>query len=337
MPDPVVTLKAGGLSLTSFDALTIQRDIDAFSDAFSFTCPSRQEIRDRIKPRDYTKAEVWMDKTKILTGRVEKPMGSIKSATLNLQGRTLTGVMVDCNLGDPSIWSNLTLGYIGREKATLYGTTVSLPQGDSAKCGEVSASPEDNLGDFLQTLAHDMGWLWHSNADGQLELIRPNPKAKPVASLIEGEGALQDVSTDVDGTKMWQDYHVTMDMGGWPGVEGRARDDGIPVHRFKQRSGGTGQPGQINQAAAWDRAHAIAEAVSISAVVSTWSTDSGLIWEPGQIINLKAPTAYINKTTSLMIAGVTFTLSKDEGFTTTLRLVLPTLYSGTVPEVWPWD
>jgi prophage tail gpP-like protein len=337
MPDPIVTLKAGGLALTSFDALTIRREIDSIADAFSFTGASRPEIRARIKPRQYTPAEVWLDKTKVLTGQIEKIDTSLSGASINFEGRSKTGAMIECSLGEPSNWSNLTLGYIGGQKATLYGTKVSLPQGDSKPCGQTIGSPEQTVADFLQTLAHDMGWLWHSNADGALELIRPNPKGKPVAALIEGQGALQDVAFSCDDTGMFQTYKATMQMGSWPALKASVTDPGIKVHRFIQRSGATGESHDIDRAARQDMAESIAKAFTMQVTLSTWTTDAGIPFEPGQIITLKAPSVYIDNVTAFMISSVEFGLAAGEGFKTTLNLVLPTLYSFDPIGAFPWD
>lgn len=337
MPDaPVVTLKVAGLTLTSFDGLTIETSLDSFADGFSFDMASSPEIRAKLKPRAYTPCEILINDRPVITGRIEKISTSMSSAMLNVQGRSLTGSMVDCSLGEPSNWSNLTLGKIGKEKAGLYGLTLSLPQGDSSGVGEAVGNPEQTVADFLQGLAHDMGWLWHCNPSGALELTMPTGKGPTFATLEEGTGSLQEVSIESDDTAMFQTYKVTMQTGGWPDVKDSVTDPGIKIHRFHQRAGSTGAPGQIKKACELDRAQAIASAFTVSVTVSDWTTDADALWEPGKIVSLKAPSCYINAPTLFMIAGVSFELTSGHR-ATSLRLVLPETYTGAMPARFPWD
>lgn len=334
MPD--IILRAGDLALTSFDALTIQRDLDAFADSFSFTMPSREDVRKAIKPRAYTPATVEFKDKPIITGRIEKISASMASATISLEGRSLAGSLVECSLGEPSNWSGLTLGAIARSRASLYGLSLSLPQGDSDKVGEAVGSPEGGIADFLQGLARDMGWLWHSAPNGALELIKPNGKGPVFASIAEGRGSFLDASMTSDDTAIFSHYKVTMQSGGYPDLNAIVYDMTLPIHRFKQRSGGSGAPPQVKKAAELDRALAIANALQINVTLGSWTNDSGALLEPGQIISLECPTCYINRPTLFLIAGVTLSLSASE-YSSALRLVLPETYTGVMPEEYPWD
>ena len=345
MPDPIVTLKVNGLDLTSFDALTVQRDIDAFADSFSFTMPARAEIMTKIKPRGYEKAEVWLGTTKVITGKIEKPSVTLASAALNLEGRSSTAVMLDCSM--PSDvgytvsrhqWGGLTLGAIAKVLAKPFGVKVSTPGGDSVALHDPTVSGDnDKPGDFLQGLAHDLGWIFNADAEGQLELIRPNPKGKPMANLIEGMGGLLDVSVQVDGTQFFSEYKVIWTAGGFNSQVGTVKDSGVGMYRTTSRIFGSGTLKEVETAAKWDRASSYAGAVAIVAEVIDWTNDAGEFWEPGRLVTLYSPKTWINKPTSLMIAGVTYVLSGGDGRRATLRLVLPSTYSGETPGSWPWD
>jgi prophage tail gpP-like protein len=345
MPDPVITLKAAGFSLTSFDALTVQRDLDAFADSFSFTMPSRDEIRAKIKPRGYETAEVWFGSSKVITGRIEKPSSNLAQSSLNLEGRSATAVMLDCSM--PSApgytvsrhqWGGLTLGKIAKVLADPFGVRVSLPNGDSVALPDPTVSGDmDKPGDFLQGLAHDLGWVFNADAEGQLELLRPNPKGKPMANLVEGLGGLLDVDVSVDGTQFFSEFKVIWTAGGFNSQVGSSTDPGVKQYRPTSRIFGSGTLKEVNTAAKWDRATSYANAVSISAEVGDWQSDAGEFWEPGRLVTLYSPKVWINKPTPLMISGVNYRLSAGEGRKATLRLVMPSTYSGEPPEAWPWD
>lgn len=339
MPDPIITLKAGGLELTSFDALTVQRDLDAMADAFSFTCPSRPEIRAAIKPKGYTPAEVWFGSSRIITGLIDKPSSSMAQASLSLEGRSLSGQLVDCSMPTGRTqWGKLTLGALGGELARPFGLTVSMPQGDSAKLGDPVVSQDtDTPAAFMQRLAQDMGWLWHANTAGMPELIRPNPKGKPMANLVEGLGSFLDLGVSADGTGLYSLYEVVTTMGGWDKhPTGTATDPGVRLFRPHRRTGSDANDLAAKQSAAMDRGQSFAAAIGLQAEVGDWTSDAGEMWEPGRLITVNAPTCWIERPFLLMIAGVTFTLDAS-GRRASLRLILPGTYSGELPGVWPWD
>ncbi len=338
MPDPVVTLRAGGLALTSWDALTIERNIDSMADAFSFTCPSSPEIRAKIKPRSYTQTTVEIDGQPVLTGRVEKVGGSTSSASLTMEGRSLPGVLVDVSIGAPNQHGGLTLGTLSRQLAAPYGLVVSTPQGDSKSLGDpVVSSPGDNVADFLMGLARDMGWLFTSSQLGALELLKANPNQPPVAVIVDGQGACLDVASSFDGTGVFSEYTVEHNLGVFENQKATAYDRSLPVFRPTIRDGSSGKPSEIQQAANWDRALALADAFTVSVTLSSWTNDAGLLFDPSQVVSIEAPSAYIERASLFLIAGVTFSLTATEGRRAVLRCVLPATYTGEMPGVWPWD
>lgn len=339
MPDPIVTLKVGGLELTNFTALTIQRDIDAMADAFSFTCPNQKEIRDRIKPRGYTPAEVWFGSSRIITGRIDKPGGSLAASELTLEGRPLSGQLVDCSMPTQrSQWGKLTLGALGRELVQPFGLTVSLPQGDSAKLGDpVVSTDTDTPAAFMQRLAQDMGWTWHANTAGMPELIRPAIKGAPMANLVEGLGSFLDIAPSFDGTGIFSDYEVVTTMGGWDKFPtGKANDPGVKLFRPHRRTGSDANDKAAKLSAEMDRGKALSAAFGVPAEVGDWTSDAGEMWEPGRFVTVYAPSMWFNRVTLMQIAGVTLTLDAS-GRRASLRLVFPGLSQGLMPEVWPWD
>ena len=79
-----------------------------------------------------------------------------------------------------------------------------------------------------------------------------------------------------------------------------------------------------------------AEAAKYSVDVATWRSEAGNLWAPGDTIQLDAPSAKVFGAYDFLIRSVTF-LSTPSGRTATLGLVLPTVFSGQIPERMPWD
>jgi prophage tail gpP-like protein len=335
MPDaPVVTLKVSGVELTSFDGLTIDRNFDNLVDSFAFSIQSTAEIRARIRPAGYESCEVWISGQKVLTGQIEKPAPTMADASLSIEGRSLAGPMVDCNIKGAVQFGNQTLASVARTIATPFGVTVSLPQGDSAKLGaQVVAGDGETAGGFLQKIALDMGWLWRSDASGFLALHRPAAKGSPVARLVEGKGSFKDCRLIVDGTGLFSEYEVRAQVGTFEAIKDTVTDSKIRPYRPKIITGTDGSFRDIKAKAKMARSLAVSAAVSIEVDVGDWTTDDGVLWEPGQFVEVTAPTCYLDSPTLLQIAGVPLTLAGD-GRRATLRLVLPGTYTGEA--VLPW-
>lgn len=332
-----VTLRAAGLTLDNWDALTVTRSLDEFVDAFSFSCQSRADLRSRIKPMAYTPAEVYFGDRKIITGKIEKPSASMASSALNFEGRSLAGAMVDCQTKGAVQFGNQTLYQIGRAVAGPFGVKIRTPAlGNPALGPVIVTNADEGAAAFLQRCATDTGYLWHSDTEGHLVIDKPTGKGSPVARLVEGNGLLLDVGFSVDGTALFSEYTVTIQVPGWPNAT-TSTALGNPVIPYRPlRKNGSTSFREVEAAAQKLRSDAIVKGITVDATVGDWTTDDGLLWEPGQIIELTAPSCWIDKPFALMVAGVTLTLSAA-GRRAVLRLVLPGSYSGQLPEVWPWD
>lgn len=335
MPDStIVTLKVGGLELTAWDGLTINRAFDQLADAFSFSCQSTPEIRSRIKLVGYESVSVWIGDKKVLTGTIEKPAPSMADASLGIEGRSLTGPMVDCNIKGAVQYGNQTLASVGRKIASPFGVTVSTPYGDSSSLGAVVVSSDgDTAASFLQRIALDMGWLWRSSPDGLLELHRPPAKGAPVARLVEGKGLFLDCRPVIDGTGLYSSYTVKAQVGSWEGISETIDDPKIKTYRPKIITGTDGSFRDVKAKARMERSLAVSAAVGIEIDVGEWTTDDGVLWEPGQFIEVTAPTCWFDRPTLLQIAGVSLTLDSG-GRRATARCILPGTYTGEA--VLPW-
>jgi len=72
-----------------------------------------------------------------------------------------------------------------------------------------------------------------------------------------------------------------------------------------------------------------------SITVPFWTDDNGDILKTNSVIRLRSPSNYLNNWGEYLIAGVT--LSNTEGSeTATIDAVLPSAYSGKIPESLPW-
>lgn len=335
MPDTTVTLKVGGLELSDWDGLTINRAMDDMVDSFAFDTQTSPEIRARIKPVGYEPVEVYIGDENIITGKLDKPSASMASAALTIEGRSPAGQLVDCNIKGAVQFGNQTLGTIGRKIAAPFGVRVVTPLGDSARLGDqVVTSDGDTAAGFLQRIGLDMGWLWRSFPDGALALHRPDAKGPPVARLVEGQGVFMDCRLSVDASALYSDYTVKAAVGSWESVTDNATDSKVRLYRPKIITGTDGSFREVGAKAKMERALAVSAAVSVEVDVGDWYTDDGVLFEPGQFLEVTSETSlWLTRPILFQIAATSMSLS-GSGRLATLRLILPGTYSGEA--VLPW-
>jgi len=341
-----VELAIGSTVFTGWEALTISRSLDNCADAFSLTAPfdpDREDLRAAFQPFGYQAATVKIDGELLLTGRVESVAASMEaeSRMLNVQGRSMTGALIDCAIdGVGYEFSGLSLRKIAEKVCGPFGVQVITAGPGAAAAdkaiGEARAEPGAGAFAFLSSLAASMGALLKPDAEGRLVIAKPDPSAAPVAAIVEGSSALLAVDATFDGTRRWSSYKVLLQQDGVEGIVGTARDQKVGAYRPRIDTNLQGPATEAKASAEWARALALAESIQVSATVSGWRGPSGALWAPGQIVTLQAPSVFIASEMPFMIAGVDLTLDNN-GRTASLRLVLPATYTGQTPGSYPWD
>lgn len=353
-----VKLTINGTTFSGWEGVTITRALDTCADAFSLSAPfnpDRPEVRAAFRPFGYQRATVQIDDQLILTGRVESvdPSTSAEDRVINVQGRSLTGSLVDCQIdGAGYQFQGMSLKSITEKLCKPFGIEVVSTAGsgpvkasalgastvdDAKKALEESrADPGQAVFEYLQSIAKPVGLLLTGDELGRLLIIRPTAQTPPVAALVEGQGHVKSVSAGYNGTGRFSRYKVLLQVDGTPNLSGLAVDGGVGIYRPRVVNGSDGDAKAVTKAAEMQRALAYAESVQVSVEVTGWRTTAGSVWTPGQVVTLLAPGAFIMRETSFMIRQATLALDASNGRTTVLDLVLPATYTGQLPAVEPW-
>lgn len=368
----VVRLLVDGMEFTGWTGVSISMDVDQMADAFSLSAPfdpERADLRAAFKPFGYQKVELYLDDEILITGRIEKvsPEISADDRTINIQGRSLGGVLMDCSIEGKLERSGLALSTIARELCNPFGIEVRADNDtnplETARA-EYGQTPED----FLRSLASPRRLFLNSSYDGKL-VISWGPtlaKKEPVAALVEGEPPLLSVSTDFDGQKRFSRYSVATQYAGEPNIGATETDGslieailaafqkkptepeqlqsvttlisntGIPIYRPKLVTA-SDMDANPSLVAAKARTEAFTSSVAISCKLAGWRRPDGKRWAERQMITLRAPSAMLYKERRYLVAGVTLRMDANNGRTTDMRLVFPEIYEGKTPEVLPWD
>lgn len=338
MPDEIASLEVAGLTLTNWEALTINRSLDEVVSSFSFSSPfdpDNRALRDAFRPFGYQSAKIKLDGDLLFVGRVEQPAVSIDAsgARINIEGRSPAGAMLDCAFEPPYQFDGQTWGAIADKLCAPFGVTVDKTT-DTRAIKIAKASTGDSPAAFLADLAKGEGLIMTSSPSGALRLQRI-VRSVPIASIVEGVGSFVSASLTANGTARFSRTKAIKSMGDWKPVEAVSVDSAIKIYRPRIITS-DGDAQSIQSAADLARSQSIAESCPVEVVVTGWKTDAGRVWTPGDFVSLKAPSAWIIRETVFVVSAVALELTTG-GRSTTLTLCLPEAYLGGVPSRYPWD
>ncbi len=333
MPTQVddVSVLIDGKTHSQWESYDIDSDLLLAADAFQVTIGLKdKQMPDFVQP--WSVVEVKVGNNTVLTGRVDQIEDAVnkKSHSLNLSGRDYAGILVDC--AAPIFSTRLsTLQEIAAKVIRPLGLTKIRIDADSTRTREkISVEPGDRAWDVLAHAAEANGlWPWFS-PDGTLVIGGPDYSNPPVATLVmrrDGKGNnIESItrSRNVVGhfsqlTVLGQ-THGTETEGGKHALSAMVKDDGAKFYR----------PQIVvdhevdNAGVAKDRARKLLadgmlSALDLTIVVSGHRiTKNGLLWEPGQRIQVESEPHGINDIYFLI--GRRFKKNRSEGTTTELRL-----------------
>lgn len=336
-----VSIVVGSTIFTGWTGTEISRAIDTAASGFAISGPfdpSRPELADAFVPYTYPQVAIYIGKQLVITGRVEVVTPGIEASnrTISIQGRSLPGPLMDCNI-DADGWefSGLTLKNLATQLCNPFSIPVRLSGPDTDPIPELRSEPGQVYFDFLKSVADANGRLITDDERGRLVIKQETASGEPVASIVEGSSGVMSIQGTYDGTSRFSKYIKMSQYAGMPDIYGIASDPGVLTYRPFVSVGSTAEIKNIEQAAEWERSLALSRSIQFNAVVSGWRNESG-IWEPGQIVTVHAPSAYIRRETKMVIAQTKLQISTS-GRIAQLRLVLPETYSGGLPESYPWE
>lgn len=366
-----ITLQIGSEKLSGFSGLQVSLGIDTASNAYAFSVPwtSTPENIARFKPFRPDIIKVRIDDELVLTGYLEVSGWNINDSQgiLTIQGRSASAPIVDYSAGPPFQFQNITFNDFGREmwKAvggnvtrttetftdfneegkrelleieSLNGGAVAIASPDTGKISEISITPGQSLYEVLSQLASANGLWAIPTPTGQLGYKKLDSGMPSVATLVEGQGPVRSVTATADITKRFQRYMVVGAFEGNPEATAEVSDPetfGL-AKRGRKIAPLNQQSTDMDQAARFLRSTALIDSYTASCEVEGWHYN-GNLWQPGKIIVLQAPGAYINNPSRFMIKNVTLQLDESGGQITGLDLAIPEAYDGTEPEALPWQ
>ena len=332
-----VTLEIGNKKYEGWTGLSTDESIDSIVDAFSIDGPNT--FGEIAKPFKYDICRVLIGGQPIIKGRIDKISlkDNAESRTVGIQGRSLAGQIVDCDIDDEGYeYSGLALSTIAKKLTRRSGLTIHAAN-DTNPIETASAEMGAKVGEYLQHICAGFGLHLWSDATGRLIIGYPPVQGKPVASIVAGQYPYLGGDADYDGTARFSSYKIVGSDFGQPEIVGQASDSGVPIYRPQVAKFDDQSPTDPGNAAKRSRAKALADSVGCSISCDGWRDANGNLWAKGSTVMLKSAPLMIYTDTAFIVAGVKRTLDANQGRKTTLRLIFPQTYQNTMPSRYPWD
>ena len=356
------TIIVDGTRIEQFSDESILLTIDNVGNGFSFNVPffpGTKEYRDLFRPFKYQDIQLYIGGDLIINGTVEKIAPSLTdtSNSVNVQGRSKTGVLVDCTFekDDTMEFKGAALDEIANAVVSKFGLETSFPDGPGAifeKAGP--SSPTSTIFNFLQNLSRQRSLLMSQTTDGKLLFRRAKTSGVPVAELIEGQQGVLVSTAIYDGTKRFSSYdafgqeagkndnfaQLLAEISKKPAETDVSNQDvtdsDIFTIRPKSIQANDTNQGNIENVAKWTLTSDIAAAVNIPMGYEGWLRPDGKLWAENELILVQAPSLMIYKPYIMLIKSVSFNSTPDSK-SVEFGLTIPEAYSGEVPESFPWD
>lgn len=334
MQPDVVEIKIGGQTHKGWTRYEIDSDLMTPADAWRVTL-AQAEIALPKEVTEGASVEVRLNRDVVLSGRLDERELRVAAGQheLLLSGRDGAGVLLDCSAPVLTV-RELTLADVVARLVRPMGVTRIRIDADTKLLREkVSTEPGDSAWDALRRAAEANGlWPWFE-PDGTLVVGGPRYDKPPVATLVlRADGKGNNVLSLAERRSIVERFSEVMVYGqahasgsgagerdGRNNIKATVRDDGVKVYRPKV----VVDHEAINQDIARARGRKVIsdariKGYGLTALVRGHRTDDGLLWTPGQRINVKSEPHGIDGTYFLMARR--FTGDKASGQRTQLTL-----------------
>ncbi|MEM1046489.1 MAG: phage baseplate assembly protein [Pseudomonadota bacterium] len=321
-------LTINGAEYTAWKSVSVDRSLGNGARTFRVAAAN---IPNPVWPiDDAPTCEIHLNNILVLRGSIEDDQAQIDEAThgRQLSGRSLTGDVIDSSVNLPgNEIKGRTLDEIIRQAAAPHGVSVTIDGDPGAPFDAVRPFQGETVFSLADRLARHRGFLPTATAEGNLHLFRASLAAGG-HKLIEG----QNIKGLRRTRKMAQRFSEYVVRGQKPGteqaygrnasVEAVLRDPGVP--RYRRLAIVMEEPGDIQAArdrADWEAARRAADSLTAGGRVVGWERAPGVLWEPGDVVQLVSPSLQVNRT--MLVDAVKSTLDDSSGEVTDLTFAVP--------------
>ena len=348
-------VKVDGQPIITMPNFTLSTQIDAIRKA-SFTVPNEGATRALLPPLSQLDCVVGYNGSTTLTGRINTPQPQASETSKSL----VVGAYSACALCEnspppltafPMEFERMSLKQIAEQVCETLGIGVVFDLDPGAKFRRVNVKQvgdrgttrkrdTDVSGDilpFLADLAAQRNFIISDDEFGNLVFWRGEGTGEPILEIDDGVQPDSAVSVSFSDDAYYSSITGVMPSKTRrrgktytvqnPFFTGLVRPYTYMVEDIDQ--------GELETAVNSTAARMFAGVFSAEINRAGWTDLNGDRIQVNRLIRFRSPSNYIENWTDLLISGVT--LENDEGSETAqVTAVLPSVYSGKMPEVLPW-
>lgn len=348
MPESVaIEIEESGQRLGEWSEIELQFGLDSYS-AASLSGPfdhERPEVRAALQPMAFPRVTVSVGDELVITGKVTDVAPSVdaEQASVGVTVYSLAHELTEvCAPGDllPLEFNHFDLRAIAQRLAGAFGLAVEFEQSSSpgARFARCRCEPDQAIHGFLVDLALQRGFVVSDRPSGALLFRGEAPTGAPVARL-KGQ-PLGRVNAQFNPSSWFST--LTGRASQRAGKTSSSYTEPNPLYRGSLPRPFTASLADT-EAADVPRATRAALGRMVASVATYtvedlpgWRDPNGQLWRPNTTLTLEAPEAMIYRETELLIRSVTLKQTAERE-TTTLGLVLPGAFGGTLPSALPWE
>jgi prophage tail gpP-like protein len=229
---------------------------------------------------------------------------------------------------------------IAQQICDLFGLSVFFDFEPGAKFRKVAIKETEKSLQFLMKLAKQRNFVISDDSFGSLVFWRGLGLGAPVATWDASMSHVNDIQGDIDESSYYSTITGVMParckrrkQGKRFTVENPYKTGIIRPLTQEAKDIDEGELETFTQTLAGRMFGAV---YKCTVTLSTWLDDDGNLLEPNTTVRLRDPENFIEDYYEFLIRNVT--LDKDgEQFTAKVDLVLPSVFSGEIPEELPWQ
>lgn len=292
-PDNTITLLINGKAHGQWTDYDIVSDLLTPADDFSVTLGRPVDAKpDAVQAGDKVVVRVGGDT--VLSGRIDRVQTATEKGakTLTIQGRDDAGVLLDCSAPLFNAQEMALSQIIEKIVKPLGLANIRIDAAKTDKTHKVQIEPGSRAWDALAQYAEANGlWPW-LEPDGTLVVGGPDYTAAPVAELVlRLNGQNNNIKRLEVSRDMAARYSEVTVLGqshsGKHNIKATAKDEAVKLHRpLIVIEPDVDSQAQAERKAKKRLADSRLEGLTITATVQGHRTDNGMLWQPGQRINV---------------------------------------------------
>ncbi len=324
-----VYITVAGEKFTRWKSIKITQSLETLTSSFDLLVSGNPDIEsnDDWPLRTQEECIIYIGDDKLITGYIDNVTAEIQkdSHRISIRGRDKTCDLVDCSyISNKNSWGKTTLLALANISAKPFNLRAKLDTGVSdSRSFQFTLNSSESIFDNLSKKAKNYGLLLITNRDGDV-LITNSGNTRAVDALTVG-GNILEASAVYKYDNRFSDYIVyaqapsKQNRGAWKtniNIKVTSEDAGVLRYRPKliKAASPLGRSG-AQEYANWEALVRAGKSQEINVKVQGFRQSSGDLWTINNLVDVYAPTLFVNPATEMLITSVEFSYDKSGMFT----------------------